>query len=113
MSTPEALEVVARALHAFTLAHHHIQDGRSPLDDGRFKTWDQLPEQGRRAARWKAQKASESVTFADFYAWTTLAERQMGHDVPAADSDTERTRGARAEYYLAQHLMRIDAGALL
>ncbi|MFH9425962.1 hypothetical protein [Streptomyces sp. NPDC017529] len=113
MSTHEALEVVARTLHVFTLAHHHIQDGRPPLDDGRFKTWDQLPEGARRATRWKAQKASELATFAAFYAWTTFIERQMGQDVPAADSNTERTRGTRAEYYLVQHLMRIDSGALL
>ncbi|MFJ8677223.1 hypothetical protein [Streptomyces sp. NPDC093589] len=108
MNTPAALDIAARTLHDFTLAHLHIQDGVPPLEDGRYKPWDEATESARRSRVWLAQKALDLATFDEFYQWTTLAERQMGHEVPDASSDTERTRGARAQYYLVQHLLRID-----
>ncbi|MFI7096846.1 hypothetical protein [Streptomyces lydicus] len=112
MKTPLAIEIAAEALHDFELAHHHIQEGRPPLEDGRYKSWAAMPESARRSNRWLAQKALSSDTFEEFYGWTTLAERQMGHEVPEAGSDTERTRGARAQYFLLQHLLRIDEAAI-
>lgn len=111
--TTTALEVAARMLHELTLSHHHIEDGHPPLDGGRYQAWQDLSEPSRRAYRWKAQKAVESPTFEDFYGWMTLAERMSKQDVPGPSGDTERTRGHRAEYYLIQHLLRIDDAVLL
>lgn len=111
-TTPTALDVAARALHDFGMSHHHIHEGRDPLEGGRYSTWEDTTEQTRRSTRWIAQKALESATFDDFYAWLTLTERMTGQVVPDASSDTERTRGARAQYYLIQHLLRIDDAAL-
>lgn len=112
MSETHDLDIAARALHDLTLASCHIQDGRPPFDEGRYKPWEELPEASRRSSRWLAAKALASETFSEFYDWTTLIERQYGHEYPAADSDTERTRGARAQYYLVQHLLRIEGAAL-
>ncbi|MFC7794652.1 hypothetical protein [Streptomyces cinereoruber] len=113
-----ALEVAARALHEGTLlAFLHIQNGNT---DG-YPSWEDSTEGARQATIAKVRKALESPTFDDYYAWLTLPERLLGDSgfiathgqPPAADDDTERTRGHRAEYYLIQHLLRIDDAALL
>jgi hypothetical protein len=112
------LELAARALHeAVILPFHHIQEGQDPVDSGRYRNWFDLPEEGREVYRRKARKAAESATFAEYYDWVTLAERLAPEDSlyvakngrpPAHDEDTERTRGHRAEYYLVQHLLRVE-----
>ncbi|MFI1161366.1 hypothetical protein [Streptomyces sioyaensis] len=112
MNAPTVIDIAARALHDLTLAHHHIEDGRPPVGENRYKAWEDLPDSARRSNRWLAQKALNSESFGEYYGWTTLAERQMGHEVPDTSSDTERTRGARAQYYLLQHLLHIDGATL-
>lgn len=115
--SPEAIEIAARALHEGTLLPFlHIQNGST----SGYSTWENLGEGGRRSTITKVRKALEAPTFDDYYAWLTLPERLAGSGFvavhgqpPAADADTERTRGHRAEYYLIQHLLRIDDAALL
>lgn len=97
------LEVAARALHAFTLLHQEVSH-----PDWAPTAWDDLSEQARRSSRDLAKRAAEAATFEDFYAFTTLAEKLAGWSYPAADEDTERTRGVRAQYALVQSLTRIE-----
>lgn len=114
----EPLAMAARAMYEATMRPFlHIQSGHPAGDP-----WDQLTEQHQGTYLWKARKAIESETFADYYAWMTLPERVLGPDSafvaergcpPEPDEDTERTRGHRAEYHLVQHLLRVDDGALL
>jgi hypothetical protein len=119
MTVPaETLKVAAQAVYEATLRPFlHIQSGHPTGDP-----WERLAEGDQNSYLWKVRKAIESETFADYYAWMTLAERLAGPNSafaverdqpPAAEEDTERTRGHRAEYYLVQHLLRVDAGALL
>lgn len=103
--TSNPLEVAARALHAFTLSHYQLS-----YPDGPPTAWDDLSEEGRQATRVLAKKAAEAATFEDFYAFTTLAQNLAGIPVPAAHDDTERTRGARAQYAIVQSLTRIEFG---
>lgn len=101
--TSNPLEVAARALHAFTLSHYQLS-----YPDGPPTAWDDLSEEGRQASRLLARKAAEAAAFEDFYAFTTLAQDLAGIPVPAAHEDTERTRGARAEYAIVQSLTRVE-----
>lgn len=119
MTVPaEPLKMAAQAMYEATMRPFlHLQSGR-PVGE----PWEQLSEGYRSSYLWKVRKASESETFADYYAWMTLTERvadphsafaaERGQP-PAADEDTERTRGHRAEYYLVQHLLRVEDGVLL
>ncbi|MGW1814141.1 hypothetical protein ACWCQM_11345 [Streptomyces sp. NPDC002125] len=114
----ETLQMAAQAMYEATMRPFlHIQAGH-PVGE----PWDQLTEGDHNSYAWKTRKALESETFADYYAWMTLPERQLGPDSgfvaergwpPSSDEDTERTRGHRAEYYLVQHLLRVDDGVLL
>ena len=101
--TPDALLVAARALHEIALAHYSITMPDSPAT-----LWADLSEPSRRSYQVLAQKAAEAPTFEDFYAFTTLAEGLAGLGHPFADEDTERTRGARAQYALVRHLTSIE-----
>ena len=101
--TTEAAEAAARALHHLTVLHYSISAPGSPVTG-----WDDLSDQAKHSYRSLAEKASEAPTFEEFYAFTTLTERLMGRDYPDAADDTERTRGARAQYYLVQHLTRVE-----
>ncbi|MYR75178.1 MULTISPECIES: hypothetical protein [unclassified Streptomyces] len=114
-----ALEVAAKALYEGTLLPFQlIQSGAAPA----HPAWDEMDERARQHYVRRAQKAIESPTFADYYAWCTLAWRtappdsafaaEMGPE-PQAGDDTEHMRGHRAEYYLAHHLLRADDAALL
>jgi hypothetical protein len=101
------LEVAAQVLHSLTTAHHAIDAPDRPQI-----SWNDLDEPTRRSYRILAQKAAEASSFEDFYAFTTLAESLAGLAYPDAEEDTERTRGARAQYYLVQHLTCIESGPL-
>ncbi|MEU5742068.1 hypothetical protein ABZ784_29255 [Streptomyces tendae] len=78
--------------------------------DTPLPSWSDLPEPARRSYRVLAQKAAESATFDDFYAFTTLAERLAGLSYPDASHNTERTRGARAQYHLVKFLGSLETG---
>jgi hypothetical protein len=109
----ETLKMAAQTMYEATMRPFlHIQAGH-PVGE----PWDQLAEGDHNSYVWKTRKALESATFADYYAWMTLPEQLSPNSglgqPPAANEDTERTRGHRAEYYLVQHLLRVDEGALL
>jgi hypothetical protein len=102
-SIDSAMEAAAQALHSLTEAHYSVT-----MPDARTSPWSDLSEQARRSYLGLAQKASEADSFEDFYAFTTMAERLAGLEYPAAEEDTERSRGAKAQYHLVQHLTRIE-----
>lgn len=101
--TENAMEGAARLLHGLTQAHYDVA-----YPDTGQPSWSDLTEETRRSYRVVAQKASEADSFEDFYAFTTMAERLAGLEYPAAEEDTERSRGAKAQYHLVQHLTRIE-----
>ena len=114
-----ALEVAAKALYEGTLLPFElIQSGTTPV----CTAWDKMDQRARQHYMRRAQKAIESPTFADYYAWCTLIWRTVPSDSafvaevgpePKVDDDTEHMRGHRAEYYLVHHLLRVDDAALL
>ncbi|MFJ6069054.1 hypothetical protein ACIQHU_39195 [Streptomyces tendae] len=107
-STPalnNAMEIAAQSLHHMAEAHT-----RATTPDTLLPAWNDIPEPARRSYRVLAQKAAESATFDDFYAFTTLAERLAGLSYPDASHDTERTRGARAQYHLVKFLGSLETG---
>ncbi|WP_331728869.1 hypothetical protein OG693_38930 (plasmid) [Streptomyces sp. NBC_01259] len=113
-----ALEVAAKALYEGTLLPFTlIQSGETPA----YPAWAEMDKRARQHYVRRAQKASESPTFADYYSWCTLVWRTASPDSafaakmgpePKVDDDTEHMRGHRAEYYLVQHLLRVDDGVL-
>ncbi|MFF6866645.1 hypothetical protein [Streptomyces ardesiacus] len=100
-----AMEIAAQSLHHMAEAHT-----RATTSDASLPSWNDLTEPARRSYRVLAQKAAEAATFDNFYAFTTLAERLAGLSYPDASHDTERTRGARAQYHLVKFLGSLEAG---
>ncbi|MFE7780263.1 hypothetical protein [Streptomyces nigrescens] len=100
------LEIAAKALYELGGAHAYVSFGYPP------NTWEATTEENRKSYRMRASRA-QAETFEEYYAFMTLAEASMGHQVPDVnDTSTERVRGHLAEYHLVQFLTRIDGAYL-